>query len=113
MEITLDFIQTRIREQEEHIEKLMGTPLDALRKIELLDSAKGVLKYWQEKEYERTIGQTNQLIDDLSNLYDMDVMKLAKESYRDQLASVLPPSEEFESMAAKITQPFSLQQVLG
>lgn len=105
MEITLDFIQTRIREQEEYIEKLMGTAMEPGRKIEVLESAKGVLKYWQEKEYKEIWGQDMSMPD----RYILDV----NSAYRDQLASVLPPSEEFESMAAKITQPFSLNQVLG
>jgi hypothetical protein len=54
--VSIRFIQTRIREQKEYIEKIMGTAMEPGRKIEVLYSARLVLKYWEQQEYEKTIG---------------------------------------------------------
>lgn len=37
---------------------------------------------------------------------------MKRDAYREELKNILTPSEEFDSMAAKITQPFSIDKAI-
>lgn len=88
----IEFINKRIQEQKDHIEELMATPMDALRKIELLKSARGQLTYFETKRFFSECKCHN--------------------PYRDELKNVLGPEQEFQSLAAAITTPFSVAQAI-
>lgn len=44
-----EFVKQRLNEQEAYVEKLMATPMEAKRKIEVLESARAQLNYFKDK----------------------------------------------------------------